>query len=594
MKKLIITTLSICLAFYAGSQNPEGDAFSSPPDDLHFILQKEGTQQNVVEYFSESNIAFRKDTVYIVLLPPMVCARCEGIINPFILELREQYPETEVALMVFYPKTKALNSYLRKRQFIADHVLACTDDSFLDNFHFSTGDLQVGYILKMAVGSGKLITSKSTLGLTMDTDFIQWLLEVKTPQETYKASGISTDNKPENFPSLDYNQLKNNILYATSIKDLEEKPGHPLSLIEFPSFSEDIKYFSFLDGLSNSIYIYSLEESGASFMNALFPGDEEDRMFIAGDIGDTLFLFLKQMNIINSMYFSNTFIGDRVMITASLPRIFWEDKETEKIAYFNQPSYLLKDIKTGKTILHVIPETNSDTLLSFSHIESKCIEKGKYFFLPVSKGWPVSGTKSLQWDNVEVNPFRAEFYHNIPLFSVYDQKGRFIRYFDYLDSVFIQNKTGYTFSNPLVKSFDGKLWVINPNSGELRCFASHESDEPLLKIPLIENKNFSSRLDPKIQPLEYLEECSDNLQNNIVDFIIEGDHVWFVSKEGDFYRLAKQDLKDNARNEWLLPTVYEKRKANTFKIFNIDKKVVIMGIYESPDLTSIIRFDPPQ
>ncbi len=591
MKYLFPIAFIIFMALSTASQS---QSFAAPGDtlkDLHFLKQKKGSNNKISSYFDNSHIKFRNDTLYTILLPPMICARCEGIINPFVLKLKEQDTTAEVVLMAFYPKSLALNSYLLKRKFITDHVLACTDDAFLDNFHFSTGELQVGYILKLDRRSGTLIASKSTLGLTMDEEFIHWLISSRAPMTQF-IPDKSENMDPDLAPEFDFEKVTSGALNPTNNIILEETPAHPLSLIEYPSFSENLRFISFLDGLSNSINIYTLDEGKGRFLNAFRPGPEEDRMFIARDIGDTLFMFFKQMNIINSMYFGNSMIGDNIMITASLPRIYWEDKKEERIAYFNQPTYLLKDTKTGNTIQCIIPEENQDTMISFSHIDSRCIEEGKYFFLPISKGWPVSGTKNLNWENKSINPFREDFYDKVPLFSVYDSNGRFIKYFDQLDSIFITSKVGYTFSNPLIKSIDGNLWIVNPNSGELRRFPSIESNIPDLKIQLFENNAFESALNPKTNPLDYLKDCSDHIKNSIVDFNILGEDIWYVLKNGEFYEIINIEFNGKKKNDWLLPTIYDNRKANTFKISTHQNKVRVCGIYESPELTSIVLFDP--
>ncbi|MBU2649840.1 MAG: hypothetical protein KKA81_02800, partial [Bacteroidetes bacterium] len=94
MLKNIIILFALCLSALClvAQNNPisDGDSPEDVTSDLHHMLQYQGTEQNIKDFFLHSGTQFRNDTIYAILLPPMGCPRCEGIINPFILRLKKQ------------------------------------------------------------------------------------------------------------------------------------------------------------------------------------------------------------------------------------------------------------------------------------------------------------------------------------------------------------------------------------------------------------------------------------------------------------------------------------------------------------------------
>jgi len=454
----------------------------------------------------------------------------------------------------------------------------------------STPFLQVPYLVKFDRIHGILIISKSSLGLTMDEEFIRSMIDAKNHQAMVpKKTPEQIDHEA---PEISFEMLKGKILRPSSIITLKENDEHPIAKPALPGFSADLRYLSYIDDLSFEAVVYELIEPEARLISAVGPGPEEDKMFLGPGIGDTLFMFFKQMNIINPMFFSNVIVNDTLIISASLPKIYWENREAEHIACFNQQAYLYKNIESGKVERVLTLPAAPDTTLVASHTTTFFSNNGKLMFLSVSKGWPVSGSESLNWNNTRENPFLESFYDNAPLLAIYDIHGNFIRYFGSLTSFEIQNRLGYTLATPLIRQSDDVYWIVNTHSGDMRGYTNIYEDQPEYSIKLYEVKSPENPPDPEKAPLDYIKFQVDHLQKTTLDIFADDQIIWHILKDGDMIFLQELDFDGKILDQWLFPNVYEDMEGTTFRLFRKDGKVIVKGIFESPEKTCVLEFSP--
>ncbi len=591
MCKKVFFYLFIFVSLVGYSQDDEVLHWINFSNDLHQMRQLEGTNENIIEFFEKTELIFTNDTVYFIFVPPMRCSRCEGVINPFITEIKNINPDAKVVLLAFYPKTGALEYYLKKRKFRADYVIALTDLTFLDNFYFSAGHLQVPYITKFNISSGDLIIGKSTLGLSMNSEFAHWINNCYVDIVKYKPQKQNQQSEYQAVPEIHIDEKGLQVMKPVREIVLGEEEGYPISKAYYPSFDDQIEHFSFMDELTCSIYLYKCSEIGAVFLRALEPTTEEENLFRGPDIDDTMFMVLKQMNIINTMFFSNTFIGDSLVISASLPDIFWENKAMEHIAYYNKITYLYRDVNTGDLIRYVTPENIADSLFTIDHQSTFIINDGKLICIPVSKGWPISGTEMLNKEDSLNNPFIESFYDFTPILAVYDRNGKFLSYIGKLDDVFKSKKVGYSFSKPMIRYKKGIYWYTDTYNGVIYGQKSLKSRKPAYRIKVFDLPEYESPINQKKNPLEYIKDYRNLFNQAIIDFQIKDNKILTVIKINDFYFYKVFNFKGKLISEKILPTVYDNMDISTYIIKTYEERIKIIGIFESSMLTSILIFE---
>jgi hypothetical protein len=371
---------------------------------------------------------------------------------------------------------------------------------------------------------------------------------------------------------------------------LGEEEGYPISRVLFPSFNDEMSYFSFMDELSYTIYLYNISDESLSFVQGIAPGKDEERLFIDEAISDTLFLLLKKMNIINSMYFSSSFIGDSIVITSSLPYIFFEDSTKEKLAYYNRSTFLYRIIGVDSISRYITPEPLPDSNLTLEHLKTQNINNGKLLIIPVSKGWPVSGTEVLDEVGPEDNPFLEMFYDNSPAVAIYDNQGNFKHYYGELPSYYADKNLGYSFSRPMIREHDEIIWYADKYLGKIYGFEGFDQEEYMFMVNVFEIPDYQSQIDPSTRPLDYMRDHNRVFSQSILDFQVKKDTLYVVTEHNEFYFYKKYLTGGQLISETLLPSMYNNMEAKHF-ILNVNSiHQRLLGIYESAELTSIYLF----
>jgi len=590
MKKSTALILFLFIFSFAWCQDFNRKNEAILETDLHQIRQIDGTNNHIIDFFNLTDVFFITDTAYCILIPPMKCSRCEGVINPFIYELKKAEPEALIIVMAFYPKTGALNKYLMERQFRADHTIASTDLSFLKNFYFSTDEMQVPYITKFNMGTGDLIIGKSTLGLEMNKGFVRWIRSFSEPMIKHVPVTAISEDQQLSVPEIEVNSLNFPVLKPEKEIVLGEEEGYPISRVQFPAFNQELSCFSFMDELSYKIYLYLISRAGMVFVEAIEPGEKEEKLFIHKSVNDTLYKLLQKMNIINTMYFSSTFIDDTIIVTSSLPFIFFEDTAMEELAYYNRSTYLYRSIEGDSIVRHIAPEYLPDTNYTFEHLNTQFVDQGKLICLPVSKGWPISGTEMLSEVEPEDNPFLPAFYKHKPIMAIYDNKGNFLHYFGNLPSEYEDHHLGYSYSRPMITSHQGMYWYADKFLGKIYGIRKLTQHKPSQTINVFDIPDYQSNTNQDLQPLKYIKDYKKVFTQSILDFKVFDDTVYVATRHEDFFFYKKYNTNGKLLSTHILPTVYDNMNASHFVfVVNSDHQWLI-GIYESTELTSLYLF----
>jgi hypothetical protein len=417
--KHVSLTFILLLAFIRlmPQSNNEASGLSNE-HDLHRLVQFTGTSEALRDLFKNEGINSNSDYLITVILPPMGCPRCEGLIAPFLNDIKDLDSAQSTAVFAFYPKPKPLFNYLKERQFPADDIYIFTNEKILNNFYLSSNGLQVPFFAKFRISTGELILSKSTLGMDYTRETAVSFIKASNPLGKIKRQdSIDIKNSYAPFDMDSLTKSGNNYLDNYEISIVKDSENFALSQISRAFFSGDGKKISFMDDLTNSICVYEKKENDFELMRNIRAGEFENRLFFSDELGESMYQFLKKMNVLNSMYFNSGLYGDTVIISASLPQVYYEDKEAERIAYFNKIVFLKENLKTANSRTFSEIDTSLQFLI-LNHIEARYFPKQNKIFIPLSKGWPDSGHGSEPEDTALENPFREDFYHYTPAFAI--------------------------------------------------------------------------------------------------------------------------------------------------------------------------------
>lgn len=556
----------------------------SQDDDLHTMTQIDNTQNKIKEYFKNSKITFKTDTSYVFIVPPMGCPRCEGLIDPIISYLKKFNVKSDILVVAVYDKHKSAGQYLKRRDFDSDYILT-VDKTFLNSFWLSTERLSVPYFTKFNVKTGELIISQALLGFTADSANISKIIEASIPIPKFVGMFKNTTDKLETIESkLNSSEY---IKYSKNIK-LIDNEEYPLSKTFYFIINKSGTYISVLDDLTLFPYIYDLRTG--KLLNVLVTDSVEEMSFVS--VSKDIFKYVKDINILNTMYFNNNFMkNDELIISASLPKLVMEG---ENIGYYNEAVVIEKNIFTNKLNRIINFSPLPDTLFSISHTNSQFLLDNEKIFVPVSKGWPTEGTEMLDStvDKIK-NPFTDVFYLNTPVGAFYDTNGNFIQYFGNLNNIYKQLKLGYLFCNPLLKIEDSKIWLTDRYSGKIYKYNNFDALEPKDTITVFEVTLKPADISYREKPLEYiLQTFKMNFTKQISDFTIINNKLYSLIKEDECFYLLITDLgKTNRISKKNIPPVIEDRKIQNALLRLENNKVIVCSLYDDFRETFYTEFE---
>ncbi len=102
--------------------------------DLHRLVQLKNTSKILKNYFEDKKIVSESDFFIAIILPPMGCPRCEGLISPFLKDIKKIDSTLNTAVFTFYSKSKPAYNYLLERRFPADDFYIFTSNKVTSGF----------------------------------------------------------------------------------------------------------------------------------------------------------------------------------------------------------------------------------------------------------------------------------------------------------------------------------------------------------------------------------------------------------------------------------------------------------------------------
>jgi hypothetical protein len=539
---------------------------------LHNVEQINGTNINLREWFSKHDI--KAGDLYAVLLPLGNCPRCEGAIAPFFKDISRITNFEETLLIVVYPYQLAALDYLKKKKYGASKIIVIDpNDEFFDNFRFTTNGIQVPYLMKFSTQRGILLKSDALLGIQYNEEIAQSYYQAN---KDFQRSDSSYIIKPQSLKS------KSVVLpFAASFKDYPIISYNPEIMINYTqyyidqsefilsdimnfSISDNMQYITIDDHLTDKSIHYTLKDSIFVAIASIPDSNFNDRIFIENDIPSILVDYLKATNVLHTMFLKSIISSGRVFCTASLPHLFYEDRENESIGYKNKPVIFHRsmdaDVNNSAWSKVIFKDEAMNKVKGFSHTNFYVI--GDSIYLPLKLGWPTTGTEDAP-ENDSDNPFTETFYQQTPAMNMFDLDGNFVSTVGSLPAWHKQNKTGYFFFKPIIKkdsngifyladSYIGKLYTLLPqlveSSQVTTIFEAWSMPEDSVKS--------------QETTLEYFTTLGSELNRRIIDFTLKDNLVYSIVCDGSYYYISETTIGTKiSKLKKVFPETY-----NSFKI----------------------------
>ncbi|MFO7939746.1 MAG: hypothetical protein R6U66_08355 [Bacteroidales bacterium] len=557
---------------------------------LHQLHQLSDGHNQMLKSFKDLGVT--AEYVYVVFYPPMSCPRCEGVIKPFLQQVSKLDSSGQTAVVAFYKKQKAAIHFLEKQEFDAVFHLVDTESELLDGFYLSSNTLQVPFLLKFNARTGHLLSSISTLGINYNEELVKEMVGQKSPLPKFtrvENTDVHSVMKITKLPK----SVVNLVLKPAAIYRIQENENQPLGVVSTPGFTEDFKRLAFVGDLTHEVHLLERKEDKYVVKQIFKPGTEEEMLFKHKDVSDSIFYLLRQYGVLHSMYFNPTIIDDCLLINASLPNLFWEDKENEEVGYKNQASFLFKDITSGHLVnYYSLKGEYAKGDLIFNHTSAVFDWQRTQFLLPIEKGWPVVGTTSSPDTMRYLNLNSPEFYKNAPMFSLFDTTGKLIRLVGSLPKFHQKLHLGYSFFHPRLKVSEAAIWLSDAYSGQL---TKYEGDDYRKTIVFPGFRYTDSLFEdiPHIATLDDLFKIKKKLTKKVVDFYVSDEDILLLIKEGEFLYLTKlvNGRESELRN--YLTTRYNGLRLSSFQFVESQEKPTICAIGENSDEAHVVVFDIP-
>ncbi len=451
MKKYILLILIIQFCFFTKAQ-----------ETLYGIEQIAGSETLVKDWFSDKGAS--GDYTFSVLLPVGGCPRCEGSIPLFFIDTKKYYPENHTIIIALCHNPKTAQEKLSAKNYGTNNIVCIDyDDPLMKSLHFKTGSVGVPYIVIVNNKTGDFINASPLLGISYDLDFFNSLTENLNIVKVNKTSRKTTANR-----------FSGKILPAKiKLKALDTKPYNincpDLPTISNLAFSKDISKTAWLEYETSTILLAEKKADRFVFTDTIKISEPEYYMFKAHNVPDSIVLALKYLNALQVMYLDIAFLNndEDLLISASLPCLYWEDSIAEKLSYTNEACFIQYNLKNkSKTIIPL----QLDSLLITSHTRFFIDEENQRVFMRVLKGWPVQGTTDCP-KSADTDPFDDEFYDFSPMLSVL-QMPQFVfsQYLGNLPQWHKQEHTGYFFFSPKICCDRKHIVVADTYTGEITTF----------------------------------------------------------------------------------------------------------------------------
>lgn len=570
MKKFILIFAIVILALISKEGSCQVEA-SSGSNKLHTCMLKQSPSSE----FSASLKSFgiTADTAILILLPPMSCPRCEGIINTVVNYIKQK-SSIPVYLIVEYEYKSAVNKYLQRRLFVCDKAFVTDKNKISSFFSFSTGYPQVPFIIKTDTKQGTLLFAESLIGGEFGEDFVQMLLKSKETINDAIVKGLPSEEKASDEPlELEVSASLLSLPKLSHRIRLNADTLYPLSKINYLTISDDELILN--DDLSLSLLRYKIKGQAANFVNEICPTPNDETLFLDTSISPALYNYLKSTNIANTMFFKPQFIDkDSIAISASLPKIIF-NRDENNIEYYNTGVILAKSLSNSHSrVIFNSDSFKADSVL-LSHINYYFDTENQEFYFKVNKkslgnyGCTIDDSFS-----IEENSFTPEYYKRFPILAIYNKSGNLDEMLFTDDTVFRYYKSGYSYVNPIV-SRKGALTVYTDGfSGNIYI----KNDKQTQRATVFNLNVINIVPEPTI---EYISRLGDKVfKNQITDLLLSSDDIKVLVANKQAYKVQNYTFDGKLLKEFLfLRNNVDYGQATLSFFCKIDKKNYLAILY---------------
>ncbi len=561
MKKLSILFL-ICFSFSLrlSSQNNLNEISHK---QYNKVAQIEGTENILRDYFSK--ISNQNDTLYVFLSPLMSSPRLEGIM-PIVQEmLYYKNPNNPMVLIASFPNENNAKKYIENK-FLFEDVIYDTDKSYKSFLAFSTEDPRIPFLMKIDRKSGRLLTGGDYPELS--PNFINALVNHTEPMPFYGEVWSEKINYEHSMSDCENESFKKAKAFREMTIPLDEDTF--ISNVEFPIITKD--YLSFLDELNNAIYLYSMKDKKNLVFAGMFkPNKTEETYYISDDVEKEYYVEdLERGSIVAMCITSFMKDSETILFSASLPNLFYEDENKQRLAYSNKAviiSQNLNDINDRK----LIPlEFNNNGFQYISHENFHySSDFDKYFFITLKDYNPSKMT------------FEKKKYDDTRLFTIYDEKENVVvGGIGQLGQINMDLNVGWTYVYPRISTFGNIIAVSDGNSGEVLVYDYENLKEPLYKTKVFDVRLSDFEIDSSlIGTEEYFYQFQDDFKNYVLDVEIDSKNLYTLSLEDGCYFKKVYDKKGKLKKTLLIPSVYNSYQLEISGLCRINGKVHVMAFY---------------
>ena len=529
----------------------------------HKIAQIEGTENILRDYFSK--IKNQNDTLYAFISPLMASPRLEGIM-PIVQEmLYYKNPNNPMVLIASFQNEDAARKYVENKFFFED-VIYDTDKSYKSFLAFNTEDPRVPLLMKIDRKSGRLLTGGDYPELS--PNFINALVNHTEPMPFYGEVWSERINYEHSMSDCENESFKKAKAFREMTIPLDEDTF--ISSVEFPIITKD--YLSFLDELNNAIYLYSMKDKKNLVFAGMFkPNKTEETYYISDDVEKEYYVEdLERGSIVAMCITSFMKDSETILFSASLPNLFYEDENKQRLAYSNKAviiSQNLNDINDRK----LIPlEFNNNGLQYISHENFHySSDFDKYFFITLKDYNPSKMT------------FEKKTYDDTRLFTIYDEKENVVvGGIGQLGQINMDLNVGWIYVYPRISTFGNKIAVSDGNSGEVSVYNYENPKEPLYKTKVFDVSLSDFEIDSSlIGTEEYFYQFQDDFKNYVLDVEIDSKNLYTLSLEDGCYFKKVYDKKGKLKKTLLIPSVYNSYQLEISGLCKINGKVHVMAFY---------------
>lgn len=571
MKKAVFVLSFLFIVVKLSAQNNLNEIAN---EQYHKIAQIEGTEDILIDYFSK--IKNQNDTLYAFISPLMASPRLEGIM-PIVQEmLYYKNPNNPMVLIASFQNEDAARKYVENKFFFED-VIYDTDKSYKSFLAFNTEDLRVPLLMKIDRKSGRLLTGGDFIEIS--PNFINLLVNHTEPMPFYGevwSEKINYDHSTSDCENESYKKAK--ALREMTIP-LDEDTF--ISSVEFPIITND--YLSFLDELNNAIYLYSMKDKNNLVFAGMFkPNKTEETYYISDDVEKEYYVEdLERGSIVAMCITSFMKDSETILFSASLPNLYYEDENKQRLVYFNKAVMISQNINDINDRKLIPLEFNNNGFQYISHENFHySSDFDKYFFITLK----------------DYNPSRMTLekksYDDTRLFSIYDEKkDEFIGGIGQLGQINMDLNVGWVYVYPRISTFGNIIAVSDGNSGEVLVYDYENLKEPLYKTKVFDVRLSDFEIDSTlIGTEEYFLQFQDDFKNYVLDVEIDSKNLYTLSLEDGCYFKKVYDKKGKLKKTLLIPSVYNSYQLEVSGLCRIDGKTHVMAFYFDGEKHTMVLF----